>query len=292
MRNSQRLLSTMRHLFGVTCLCALGLVPAVGCLQGPWFESGSCQGVVCPSDGNECTHEYCRCDGWWCSPTCVSAPVDNGTDCTYDGLSGVCVSGECGENLCEGVACDDADACTDDMCDYVDGTCDFTPVDCDDRNECTDDTCKPADGCKFTPVEDGEFCYEHFHPEIGVCKAGACVVAMEACTNTEDLALVCDAGFMEEVEACADPAGILVAPCLVENTGASADCASCYGTAVRGIGENCFHVCPTAPDSQECEDCYVENGCIALLDECTGDLESACDGGDAMSGVGMFEVQP
>jgi len=292
MRNSQRLLSTMRHLFGVTCLCALGLVPAVGCLQGPWFESGSCQGVVCPSDGNECTHEYCRCDGWWCSPTCVSAPVDNGTDCTYDGLSGVCVSGECGENLCEGVACDDADACTDDMCDYVDGTCDFTPVDCDDRNECTDDTCKPADGCKFTPVEDGEFCYEHFHPEIGVCKAGACVVAMEACTNTEDLALVCDAGFMEEVEACADPAGILVAPCLVENTGASADCASCYGTAVRCIGENCFHVCPTAPDSQECEDCYVENGCIALLDECTGDLESACDGGDAMSGVGMFEVQP
>lgn len=41
--------------------------------------------------------------------------------------------------------------------------------------------------------------------------------------NAEDLALVCDPGFMEEVEACADPAGILVAPCLVETTGVSAD---------------------------------------------------------------------
>ena len=33
------------------------------------------------------------------------------------------------------------------------------------------------------------------------------------------------------------------APCLVENTGVSADCASCYGAVVICIFDNCLHVC-------------------------------------------------
>ena len=272
----------MYHGFRLLAVCVLGVLPWVGCFEfGFDWDHDPCEGVVCPDDGNVCTVAYCS------GGRCMSGPVENGTECTYGaGLAGVCVEGVCGENICEDVVCDDHDACTDDHCDYVDASCYFPPIECYDDNECSEDSCDPAVGCTFTEVEDGTFCSE------GVCKAGACVLPTDACTNEEDLALVCDPGFMEEVEACADPAGILVAPCLVENTGVSADCASCYGEAVRCIVENCFHVCPTAPDSQECEDCYVENGCIALLDECTGDLESACDGGDAMSDVGAFEVQP
>ena len=273
----------MRYVFGFLFVCGLGVVPVAGCSWdlGDWdWNYNPCEGVVCPDDGNECTEEYCSLG------KCELRPAENGTECTYDGLAGVCVSGECGENRCEGVVCDDENACTDDHCDYVDGSCYFTPIECYDENQCADDACDPAEGCTVIPVEDGTLCSE------GVCTAGACVLPTDACTNIEDLAIVCDPSFMEEVEACGDPAGAFVAPCLVENTGVSPDCASCYGTAVRCIVENCLHVCAPTPESQECEDCYVENGCIALLDECTGDLESACDGRDAMSGVGMFEAQP
>ena len=271
----------MRYSLRLLCVCTLGVLSVAGCFDLD-LSSGSCEGVVCPADGNECTVEFCSCTGWWCTPRCVSTPVEDGTECSFKGFDGVCVSGWCDKNRCEGIVCDDGNECTTGVCDYADGSCEFTPVECDDRNECTDDTCEPADGCVFTPVEDGEFCFEDLYPEIGVCKTGACVVAMDACTNTGDLALVCDPSFMDEVEACADPAGVLVAPCLVQNTGVSPACASCYGTAVRCIVENCLHLCATAPDSQECEDCSVESGCIARLDECTGDLESACGGGDAM----------
>jgi len=188
----------MRALFGVTCLCALGLVPAVGC--GPLFESESCQGVVCPSDGNECTYEYCRCDGWWCNAECVSAPVDNGTDCTFDGLAGVCVAGVCGENLCEDVVCEDADSCTDDACDYVDGICDFTPVVCDDNDMCTEDTCDPEDGCKFTAAEDGTECFNDLgSPPFGVCEAGVCVAP---CDPTSEQLLRCPIGPLEHLFCC------------------------------------------------------------------------------------------
>ena len=162
----------MRYLFGLIFVLALGVMPPVGC--GPLIESGSCSGIVCPDDGNDCTREFCRCDGWWCTPECTSAPADNGTDCTFDSFAGVCVEGVCGEDLCEGVVCDDDDACTDNECDYVDGTCDFPPAMCDDRNECTGDTCNPVDGCIFTPAEDREGTICESPIGVGMCEAGVC----------------------------------------------------------------------------------------------------------------------
>ena len=169
----------MRYLVGFIFALALGVMPLVGCFEQ--LQSGSCSGVVCPDDGDPCTSEHCICDGWWCTPECVSGPAVNGTECTFNGLSGVCASGVCGENLCEGVACDDDDACTDDKCNYVDGMCYFPSVVCDDRNECTYDTCAPADGCIFTPNEgkDGTVCTneDRMEPEleVGVCEAGVCL---------------------------------------------------------------------------------------------------------------------
>jgi hypothetical protein len=285
----------MRYLFRFLCVCALGVVPVVGCF-GFDLSSESCAGVVCPDDGNECTDEYCRCDGWWCTAERVSAPVVNGTDCTFDGRAGVCVTGVCGEDLCEDVVCDDGDGCTDDHCAYVDGSCYVTPTVCDDQNECTEDGCDPPDGCTFTPVEDGRNCHADLSSPIGMCEAGACVaLPTDACTNAEDLAVVCDPGFADGVETCArdaigDPGA--TAPCLVENTGVSADCASCYGAAVICIFDHCLHVCAPVQDSQACEDCQAEYGCDTLLTDCSGDFASACDTGGTMFDVGAFEVQP
>jgi hypothetical protein len=194
----------MRYPIGFLCICALGATPLVGCFDD-FLESESCDGVVCPDDGNECTVEYCVCTGWWCNAECLSTPVVNGTDCTFDGLSGVCASGVCGENLCEGVVCDeDDDACTDEECDYVDGTCHFSPVVCDDRDECTDDTCNPVDGCIFTPDEDkeGTICESEDLIEVGavgMCEAGAC---LGPCDPASEQILQCPIEGFEDFFSC------------------------------------------------------------------------------------------
>ncbi|MBW1761753.1 MAG: hypothetical protein JRG67_11390 [Deltaproteobacteria bacterium] len=130
---------------------------------------------MCPPDDNVCTREYCS------GGSCRSEPVTNGSSCTYDGLSGVCVAGVCGENLCEDIVCDDGDACTEGTCDYMDGTCDFTPVVCDDHEECTEDTCDPMDGCVFTAVEDGTECGGVY----GMCEAGSCVAPCDLASDEE-----------------------------------------------------------------------------------------------------------
>ena len=199
----------MRYLFGFLCVCALGVVPLVGCdiLEGDcpggcddgkpcthdvcgflgcyheWSDVGTtcnldgvagvcirgvcdlCEGVVC-DDGNECTVD--------CNPTtgtCDYIPVGDGTPCDFDGLDGVCVGGFCGENLCEDEACDDGNVCTEGLCDYRDGVCDFEPKVCDDGDECTEDLCDPAFGCDFTAlVEDGTECGWHHWCIAGVCE--------------------------------------------------------------------------------------------------------------------------
>jgi hypothetical protein len=170
----------MRHwVVLVLFLFGLGTLRVVAC-----GEDRSCVEDEDCDDGNPCTSDDC----YWYDPDapetcevvsrCRYSQVTNGTSC---GSGNVCVGGVCGENFCEGVVCEDDDACTDNECDYVDGTCDFPPVECDDRNECTYDTCDPADGCIFTPNEgkDGTFCIneDHMKPEIevGVCEAGVCL---------------------------------------------------------------------------------------------------------------------
>jgi hypothetical protein len=68
--------------------------------------------------------------------------VDDGTDCTFDGVSGVCVSGVCGDNLCEGVVCeDDGNECTDDVCNFADGTCNVPDGTSCNAGACLDGAC-------------------------------------------------------------------------------------------------------------------------------------------------------
>ena len=98
----------------------------------------------------------------------------SGGSAGVDGLGGY--SGY--PTLCDGVDCNDDDECTDDACNYVDGTCEHTPANCDDDNECTDDACNPLDGCHYTTVDDGTSCGDG----AAACEAGSCI-GMFACTE-------------------------------------------------------------------------------------------------------------
>jgi hypothetical protein len=74
----------MRYLFGFLCVCALGLVPQVGC--GETGGTDLCEGVVC-DDGNECTLDSCiPADG-----TCDNGAVPDGTACS----DGACLDAVC-----------------------------------------------------------------------------------------------------------------------------------------------------------------------------------------------------
>ena len=152
----------MRYLFGFLCVCALGVMPMVGCGETEELRD-PCEGVVCEDDGNQCTYDICDSEAGGCiyiwvedtdRPTscddgddnqCTTAEcwrgsceslhvsTNNGSVCTFDGLRGVCVDGVCGEDLCKGVVCcpepgqcpgdDDPYDCSVPCCDLRTGTC-------------------------------------------------------------------------------------------------------------------------------------------------------------------------
>jgi hypothetical protein len=190
----------MRHwVVLVLFLFALGTLRVVAC-----GGDGSCVDDENCDDGNPCTEDRCISydpDAPLCEVVqrCSHSQVADGTSC---GSGKVCADGECGENRCEGVVCDDDNACTDDECNYVDGTCYFPSVVCDDRNECTYDTCDPADGCIFTPDQgkDGTECFNDLRsPPFGVCEAGVCVAP---CDPTSEQLLRCPIGPLEHLFCC------------------------------------------------------------------------------------------
>ena len=161
----------MRYLFGFLCVCALGVMPAVGCID-PLFDTD------CPTDcydGNECTRDVCHTLG--AEPWCGNPPVRDGTTCDFGDLPGVCIGGVCCD-LCE----DDGDECTRD-CNRATGMCDYRPIVCEDSDRCTENLCDPASGCDFTtPVEDGKLCYS-FDGQLAMCVAGDCVAACDAASE-------------------------------------------------------------------------------------------------------------
>jgi hypothetical protein len=225
-----------------------------------------CAIVECPPDENECTTEYCS------RGDCLSKPVTDGTPCTFKGLfPGVCVSGFCGKDLCADVICDDDDVCTNDRCDYVDGTCEFTPVACDDGDPCTEDACDPVLGCISTPVEDGTACGSRGW----VCVAGKCVIECESpedcddgnkCTQDRCDFGACEHTAVEDGTECEGrfgicEAGSCVAPCdLIFDEE--------YQCPIIGLedlfccpgSENCRGDC-TVPECQTPVDCDDENEC-------------------------------
>jgi hypothetical protein len=127
----------VRNLFGLLCVCALGLVPLVGC-----GTEALCEGVECEDDGNECTDEVCDP----ATGECQHITVEDDTACDFGGSPGLCQAGVCVDAvLCEGVECED------------------------DGNDCTVNECDPATGsCVLTTAEDGTGCSD------GICQEGVC----------------------------------------------------------------------------------------------------------------------
>jgi hypothetical protein len=169
----------MRYGFQFLCVCALGVLPLVGCFNDILnLPDGPCSGVDC-NDGNVCTRDHCvnLLDIFGTGesgPTCRHEPVFEGKSCTFAGVFGVCQDGVCGaETLCDGVVCEDDDPCTDDTCAW-NGMCVFTPVNCSDGNSCTEDSCDPANGtCDHAPEPDGTSCLYWF--SRGTCQDSTCI---------------------------------------------------------------------------------------------------------------------
>jgi hypothetical protein len=132
----------MRYLFGFLCVCALGVMPLVGCSE----TAGNGGTILCEDDfdcddENECTKELCDlADGM-----CAYSNESKSTPCDGDGVcdgAGTCV--ECNDDE----QCNDFNDCTSDTCDSANGTCnDPTPV--ADGTECAGGTCE-AGACALS----------------------------------------------------------------------------------------------------------------------------------------------
>ncbi|MGB5694515.1 MAG: hypothetical protein WBM46_02575 [Polyangiales bacterium] len=114
-------------------------------------------------------------------------------------------------------------------------------------------------------------------------------VAMDACINSGDLAMVCMPDFgTTYVSPCATTAlgdGAATSACLQEDPPAlSAPCADCFGDTTACTLTNCVvgggGACapPNASDSPDCVACREEAGCVATQETCIGDLATACAG--------------
>jgi hypothetical protein len=164
----------MRYVFGFSCICALGMMPWFGCSE----EAPEC--MTPPDvrealdencdDQNECTADICTYT--WCSNN--PWPVE-GESCDRDGVPGVCISGVCGEDVCQGVVCrdDDRDPCLHWRCDYRTGMCEqYHP--CEYRDSCSYQ-CDETDGSCIYNVRSGGCCYPNFYTfNPGGCLGGYC----------------------------------------------------------------------------------------------------------------------
>jgi hypothetical protein len=54
------------------------------------------------------------------------------------------------------VTCDDADACSSDVCNAASGACTHTSLSCDDAEPCTEDSCVAATGCAHAVIPDAD----------------------------------------------------------------------------------------------------------------------------------------
>jgi hypothetical protein len=147
-------------------------------------------GLVCEKnpcdDGNECTFDIsddgCQHDGCTgCQP------------CDWNGVPGVCINGVCEEDICLNVVCDDGDACTVDLCDFVDGcyfrtapegtSCDWNGV----PGVCINGVCG-QDPCDVVVCDDGDLCTQDS------CWLGRCGFSWYCYDDNECTEDICDAG--------------------------------------------------------------------------------------------------
>ena len=113
-------------------------------------------------------------------------------------------------NPCEGVDCNDGDACTDDYC--SNGECYHEEISCDDGDACTDDYC--SNGVCYHPLidcDDGDACTIDYcwngvcyHAPIDCDDGDACTD--DYCSNGEcyNIQIDCDDGDDNTIDYCVD----------------------------------------------------------------------------------------
>jgi cytochrome c peroxidase len=302
---------------GIGCVSTNNTVPCDDgefCTDGDQCSGGSCQPGAARdcSDGNACTTDSCddaanQCqsvaDDGFCDDdnSCTNDFCSTATGCFYQDNGFGCDDGDacttndtCEAGVCVGGAppnCDDANGCTDDVCDSASGcanndntaacsdgdACTNNDVcsagscvggaasDCDDGNACTADTCDTGQGCENTNVsvacEDGDACTTADTCSAGVCVGGAAPDCNDdnGCTND-----VCDSA-----TGCSS----------TDNTSACDDGNVCTTGDVCAAG-SCGGVDTSA---QDCEDgnsctqdfCNPASGCV------NAGTAGSCDDGDA-----------
>ncbi|MEE9293669.1 MAG: hypothetical protein V3W34_01720 [Phycisphaerae bacterium] len=200
------------------------------CNVGEACQGGACSGgdpPDCSGASDQCNDASCDAAG--AEGNCDTlTPLADGTACDEDGDSDFC-DDTCQLGVCTAdtpVDCDDANDCTEDTCDTVDGSCSNTALandtGCDDGNACsTGETCQigSCTGGDSLSCDDGVFCNgaETCNAESG-CQAGTspicddglactvdtCDVGSDACVNTSDDTRCDDGVFCNGVETC-DP---------------------------------------------------------------------------------------
>ena len=152
-----------------------------GCTQSDSCQAGVCVGndpIVCDADGNPCTSDACSPAEGSCEylPEPASHGCNDGNLCTgsdhCDG-AGQCVGGPANT----GLGCDDQNACTGPDACTSQGACAGAEVNKDDANPCTEDLCDPMSGVWHANRQSGTECGDG-NPLDGdeLCNAsGVCV---------------------------------------------------------------------------------------------------------------------
>lgn len=193
-----------------------------------------------------------------CNPL-DATPCDDANQCTDD----LCDAGTC-QHTANSNPCILADACSVGGC--VSGACEVAhPLVCDDDNPCTTDSCDPGVGCTTQPAS-GEACDDGDGCTSGdACLAGLC---------TPGAQMGCDDGNVCSDDACVD-GGCVNTP----NT------ATCTDNDACTAGDTCGGGSCAAGGAVECNDditCTVES-CVWSAGCVGGPEDSLCDDGNLCS---------
>jgi hypothetical protein len=229
--------------------------------------AGECVGeALACEDGNPCTENTCV-SGLGCDfpPAFDGETCDDGSACTEED---VCSAGTCGGAT---IACDDANPCTDDICDEDLGcTNSDNTIECENGDACTsNDVCAEGSCVPGGPTncEDGNEC------TIDICDEFAGCVRIPnlnpCCTGTVS---ICDDGNPCTTDICNPEDG---------------SCGEAFNTAACDDGDACTDgdICAEGACGGDEVDCAAENPCIAAFcdneDGCGGDplTGNACDDG-------------
>ena len=242
------------------------------CGAGTVCTSGQCQ-IVGGCDNAMCNgHGQCNAAGNAC--VCQTGYAGAFCDACTGGLVGYPT---CVPPCADVTQCDDASACTLDVCSPAAG-CLHIAVSCDDGNQCTADLCNAASGCSDLPAaatvcEDDDAC-----TGTGSCNAGTCVGGA---------ALNCDDGNACSLDTCDAKAGCVHsntdAPC--EDGDACSLVSVCINLACTSLGGvNCDDGNPCTQDlcaSQTAVCSHPPASAGAVCDD-----DDLCTSGDFCDGQG------